>query len=181
MISRKHFAGTILLVLGLASANLRAACGADRIETAGDILAYGLPAVAAGITYHYKDGEGALQFGESGILTLALTQSMSLMVNEQRPNGKDHSFPSGHTAYAFFAAEFVNERYGWEAGIPAFVAASFVGYSRVEAKAHFVHDVVAGAGVGIGSSWLFTKPYKHWQVKADVGDDYVGLRLCRLW
>jgi len=144
-------------------------------------MAYGLPAVAAGMTLYYEDSEGALQFGESGLLTAALTQGLSLLVNEDRPNGKNYSFPSGHTSYAFFSAEFIRKRYGWEVGIPAYVAASFVGYSRVEAKAHYTHDVLAGAAIGIGSSWLFATPYRSWQVKAELGGDYLGLRLCRLW
>lgn len=177
----RQFILNLLPVLGLFMAGPRAVCGADRIETTGDILAYGLPAVAAGMILYHEDGEGALQFGESGLLTLALTQGLSFMVNERRPNGREYSFPSGHASYAFFSAEFIRARYGWEAGIPAYVAASFVGYSRVEAKAHYVHDVLAGAAIGIVSSWIFTKPCKNWQVKAELGGDSFGLGLSRLW
>jgi len=41
----------------------------DRIELAGDVLQYLLPATAAGVTLGYTDGEGAWQFGESTALT----------------------------------------------------------------------------------------------------------------
>ena len=177
----RYFIRNLLLILGLCVAGPSAVCGSDRIETAGDILAYGLPAIGAGMTLYHKDGEGALEFGESGLLTMALTQGLKFTVNERRPNGGEHSFPSGHTSYAFFSAEFIRERYGWKAGFPAYAAASFVGYSRVEAKAHHVHDVLAGAAIGIGSSWIFTKPYKNWQIEAELGGGYFGLGLCRRW
>ncbi len=43
----------------------------------------------------------------------------------------------------------MRKRYGWDYGIPAYAAASFVGYSRVESGKHYAHDVVAGAAIGI--------------------------------
>jgi membrane-associated phospholipid phosphatase len=75
----------------------------------------------------------------------------------------------------------MRKRYGWIYGIPAYVAASFVGYSRVEEKAHYAHDVLAGAAIGILSSYLFTTPYKGWQIKADVDGNYYGLSLNKQW
>lgn len=177
----KQFIRNLLLVLGLSVVGPSDVCGGDRVETAGDILAYGLPVIAAGMTLYFKDGEGALEFGKSGLLTLALTQSLKYTVNERRPKGGKYSFPSSHTSCDFFSAEFMRERYGWKVGIPAYAAALFVGYSRVEAKAHYTHDVLAGAVIGIGSSWIFTKPYKNWQVETELGNDYFGLGLCRRW
>ena len=46
--------------------------------------------------------------------------------------------------------------------------ASFVGYSRVESREHYAHDVVAGAAVGILSSCLFTKPYRGWNLELEA-------------
>lgn len=169
---------TVLLVLGLLAVALSVVRG-DGIKTAGDDLEYGMPAVAAAMILCHDDGEGALEFGKSGLLALALTQGLKGVINEQRPNGGKYSFPSGHASDAFWSAEFMRKRYGWEVGIPAYAAAAFVGYSRVEAKAHYVHDVFAGAAIGIGSSWLFTKPYEGWHVQAELGNGYIGLALCR--
>ena len=73
----------------------------------------------------------------------------------------------------------MRKRYGWEYGVPAYAAATFVGYSRVESKQHFTKDVVAGAGIGILSSYIFTKPYKGWNIQADAGEKYYGVRLSR--
>jgi len=87
--------------------------------------------------------------------------------------------PSGHTSISFSSAEFMRKRYGWEYGVPAYAAASFVAYSRVESRQHHPADVIAGAGIGIVSSYIFTKPYKGWKVEADVGEKYYGVRLSR--
>ncbi|MBA4388904.1 MAG: PAP2 family protein [Verrucomicrobia bacterium] len=176
-----HVIRNLLLVLVFSVAGRSAVCGSDQIRTAGNVFEYALPSVAVGVILYHEDGEGALQFGKGGLLTVALTQGLKFSVDERRPNGEKYSFPSGHTSWAFFNAEFVRERYGWEWGIPAYVAASFVGYSRVEAKIHYTHDVLAGAAIGIGSSWLFTTPYKGWQVEAELSDSYFGLGLCRQW
>ena len=153
----------------------------DGIETAGDILQFVLPATAGGLTLGFQDYRGTLQFGESAGLTLGVTYALKYTVNETRPNGGTHSFPSAHTSISFSAAEFMRKRYGWEYGIPAYAAASFVAYSRVEANEHYPHDVIAGAAIGIASSYLFTRPYKGWHVQAEAGDKYYGIRLSRAW
>jgi len=173
-------APAFLIFLLFLNAGLHARAG-DNIQTAGDILQYVLPGTAAGLTLAYRDGTGALQFGESAGLTLGATYGLKYAVNERRPNGGSQSFPSGHSSISFSAAEFMRKRYGWEYGIPAYAAASFVAYSRVEAREHYAHDVVAGAAIGIVSSYIFTRPYKGWRVEADADAHYYGIRLSRSW
>src|SRR5205085_9776549 len=137
--------------------------------SAGDVLQYVLPATAAGLTLGYKDGKGALQLGESAAVTLGATYTLKYAVDETRPNGGDHSFPSGHTSISFCSAEFMRKRYGWEYGVPAYALASFVGYTRVESKQHHPLDVVAGAAIGILSSYIFTRPYHGLSVQLRAG------------
>ena len=173
-----------LLVLAFFSFYLTTDVGAragDNIETAGDILQYVLPATAGGLTLGYQDYQGTLQFGESAALTLGTTYALKYAVNERRPNGGSGSFPSAHASISFSAAEFMRKRYGWEYGIPAYAAASFVAYSRVEAREHYPHDVIAGAAIGVVSSYLFTRPYKGWHIQAEGDASYIGIRLCRSW
>jgi len=154
---------------------------ADFIQSAGDVLQIALPLTAAGLTLAYRDGTGALQLGESTALTLGVTYSLKYAVNETRPNGGSQSFPSAHTSISFSAAEFMRKRYGLEYGVPAYALASLVAYSRVESNEHYAHDVVAGAAIGIASSYIFTRRYRGWQVELDGDSKYWGLRLTREW
>ena len=57
---------------------------------------------------------------------------------------------------SFAAAASLEKRYGWEAGAPAFILASFVGVARVEARKHHWYDVVAGGAIGTASGLLIT-------------------------
>jgi hypothetical protein len=70
-------------------------------------------------------------------------------VRSRRPNGEDSlSFPSGHTASAFTWAATVDHYYGHKAGVLAYLAATYVGYSRLDERAHRLTDVIAGATLG---------------------------------
>ncbi len=165
----------VVLVVG-ASVRLQAK---DGVETAGDILQFVLPAAAAGLTLEQRDWRGSLEFGESAALTLGVTYGLKYTVSERRPNGGSQSFPSGHTSISFSAAEFMRKRYGLEFGVPAYALASFVAYSRVESGEHHPHDVVAGAAIGIISSYIFTKPYKGWQIEFDADGKWYGIKFSR--
>ena len=60
--------------------------------------------------------------------------------------------------------------------------ATFVAFSRAESKRHYTHDVIAGAAIGIGSSYLFTEPYKGWHIQPDVGHHaFYGILISRSW
>jgi membrane-associated phospholipid phosphatase len=151
----------------------------DNIQVAGDVLQVALPATAAGLTLGHRDGQGALQLGKSLAVTLGVTYALKYSIDAKRPNGGGQSFPSAHTSISFSAAEFMRKRYGWEYGVPAHAAASFVAYSRVESRQYNPQDVVAGAGIGILSSYIFTKPYKGWHVNVAGDTKSFGVRLTR--
>ncbi len=83
------------------------------------------------------------------VLNSALTGSIKLGIGRRRPNGNDNlSFPSGHASNSFMWAAVVGHHYGHKAAIPAYATAAFVGFSRLAKNAHFLSDVVAGAGLG---------------------------------
>src|SRR5260370_1228210 len=168
----------IVAVIALNCCRLSAA---DGIQTTGDVLQFVLPATAGGLTLGYRDGQGALQLGESLAVTLGVTYALKYSIDERRPNGGSQSFPSGHSSISFSAAEFMRERYGWEYGVPAYAAASFVAYSRVESGEHYPHDVVAGAAIGMMSSYLFTRPYKGWHVEVEADGKSYGVSFSHSW
>jgi len=175
------FRGSALALAGAFLLTNPTARAGDSIKNAGDILQYALPVAAAVPIFIHWDTNGAIQYAESMALNLGVTYILKYAVDEKRPNGDSQSFPSAHTSVSFTAAEFLRKRYGWEYGIPAYAVASFVGYSRVESGAHAPHDVIAGAFIGIVSSYIFTRPYKGWQAQVEGDTKYIGLRVSRSW
>ena len=131
----------------------------DRAEETGDALQIVLPVIAYGMTFAYQDPAGRNQFYQSFLTTMGITYTLKVFVEKERPNGGDASFPSGHTAAAFAGASFLQRRYGWLWGAPAYVAAAFVGWNRVETENHYAEDVVGAALIATASTYFFTKPY----------------------
>ncbi len=133
----------------------------SRIEKIGDYGLYSLPVVAFSTALIEKDKEGIYMFGKSFLLNTAVTFGLKELIKKERPNKENFkSFPSAHTSITFQSAAFIQKRYGWKYGIPAYTVAAYTGFSRVHAKKHFVEDVVVGAGIGILSSYLFTHKKK---------------------
>lgn len=133
------------------------------IKEAGSAVLIALSVTSTASTLVRGDAEGARQIGSAVAVTVALTVALKYAVDEKRPNGEDHSFPSGHSSVAFSMAEFMRARYGLAEGGLAYGAASFVACSRVLSKQHYLHDVVAGALLGAMSAYLLSTPYKGWQ------------------
>ncbi|MEI6972273.1 MAG: phosphatase PAP2 family protein [bacterium] len=172
----------LLLILAPGFVPVPQAVADEPIQGAGDVLQWLIPATGFGATYAYDDSEGRWQFVPSMLTALAVTYGLKYAVDEQRPNGGSHSFPSGHTSSAFQGATFLQQRYGWKWGIPAYAAAVYTGWSRVELHAHYPHDVYAGAAIGILSSCIFTTRYhKDVQVAAFAEDGAVGIQIGVAW
>ncbi len=122
-----------------------------------DVGAIGVPLIAGLITLAEHDTDGLIQFGETGLLAEGTALGLKQVVKSTRPNGLDtKSFPSNHTTAAFFAASYLEDRYGWEVGLPAHVVAVAVAVARVKSRDHRVVDVLAGAAIGEISAYLFT-------------------------
>ncbi len=141
------------------------------LEDTGDVLQFSLPLSAGIMTLIKKDYEGTKKLAFSYGTSLAVTYSLKYIVRRQRPEGRElyDSFPSGHTTSAFSGASFIQRRYGWKYGKYAYLLAAIVGVSRMEGPDgwHDIWDVLGGATVGIGSTYLFTKPYN--KQKVDLG------------
>ena len=143
------------------------------VQTSGDILVFTLPVIAIGSTLIKGDTKGSWQFTKGFLTNFAVTTVLKAAISKERPDGTNmHSFPSGHSSITFQSASFLQKRYGWKYGIPAYILASYTGFSRVYADKHDVYDVLAGAVVGIGSTYLFTTPYQqeHMELTFSRGD-----------
>lgn len=131
----------------------------------GDVLQFALPIAAGATTLIKKDYRGTRDFALSFATTMTITYSLKAITKRQRPEGRDayDSFPSGHTSSAFSGASFIQRRYGWKYGKYAYLLAALVGVSRMEGPDgfHDLYDVLGGAAIAIGSTYLFTKPYSN--------------------
>lgn len=107
-----------------------------------------------------KDYQGLKQLALGGATSVATNYLLELAIKKDRPDGSGHhAFPSTHSAVAFTGAAFLQRRYGWKWGAPAYVLSTYVAWGRVYAKKHDVWDVLAGAAIGAGSSYIFTRPF----------------------
>lgn len=132
------------------------------MKSAGTGVAIALPLVAGGITLmHDWDWHGAAELALDTGLTVGTALALKQFVREQRPDHSDFkSFPSDTAALAFAPSAYLWDRYGWEYGAPAYAAAAFVGYSRVDTKEHHWWDVLASAGIAWTYSQFITTRYQ---------------------
>jgi membrane-associated phospholipid phosphatase len=163
--------------VSLGAAQARAAEG----TTPGDIAAIALPAGAAVGTLLVHDHKGLAELAESYASAMAAVYVLKPLVDRTRPYGGHQSFPSGHATSAFAGAAFLQRRYGWAFGIPAYGLASYVAYSRVETKRHYTTDVLAGAAIGIATNLAFTHRREHVAVALDAGRGHGGFTLAVAW
>jgi len=135
------------------------ACASESLRRAGDFLQYALPATGLAATAVYGDGRGTEQWFWSGATTLTLVGVGKTFGDKTRPDQTSAtSYPSGHTAWAFWGASFLDSRYGPQWGIPAYALAALTAYSRIEADKHYPDDVLAGASIALLSNFFWVRP-----------------------
>lgn len=143
----------------------------------GDVMMVMSPAYALGMTVMAEDWKGTLQLGESILVAQLASEGIKSFGLEERPSGKDHkSLPSGHAVGAFSGAMFVHKRYGWKPALIPYGMSLVAGWSRVEARAHYWHDVAAGAALSALVTWVLVDKYlpNGVSVDADTNGVHVG-------
>ena len=152
-------------------------------DTQADILAVALPAGAYWLTLQKDDEAGAWSLVKSLGLTAVSTFAINAVIDKDSPNGRSSdAFPSGHTAIAFASAAFIQKRYGWRKGIPAYAVSSYVGWLRTETDDHDSIDVIGGAALGIVSSYFFTRALRpNVQASAWTDGDAIGFYVEGRW
>lgn len=127
----------------------------DYIQFAPLATVYSLNAI--GIKGKNNFGNRSAMAFKSILLNDLIVHNLKTGTKTDRPNGGARSFPSGHTSFAFAMAHFMHKEYGetsvWYS-VAAYTCATAVGIMRVEKNAHWISDVVAGAGIGILSTEL---------------------------
>lgn len=124
-----------------------------------------------GMTQHDSAAKRNSLVMGAGLLTSAvITVGMKYSFNRSRPfvtypdlvtkksEAGSPSFPSGHTSMAFALATSLSlSNPKWYVIAPSFLWAGAVGYSRMELGVHYPSDVLVGALIGMGSSFLLWK------------------------
>ena len=81
-------------------------------------------------------------------VTGVVTMGLKAIRNNDSPNGKNWAWPSGHAASSFTVASVLDEFYGPRVGVPAYIAASLVGWRMMDTGDHWASDVLFGATLG---------------------------------
>ncbi len=110
----------------------------------------------AGVKGKHSFKDELIVYGISSIIMIGAVRSLKPLTHELRPDGSAYnSFPSGHTATAFAAAEWLRMEYGHKSpwiGVAGYAVATSIGVLRVYNNRHWVSDVVAGAAIGFLST-----------------------------
>lgn len=138
------------------------ALGAEKdIEKQGDAFQIALPVAALACSLTNGQALGFLaRYGVQLVLVHGPKNLLAEASINQRPNGNFRGFPSGHSATAMLGAS--NLAFECFRGHPivqasAFALAGFVGYSRVEADAHYPWQVLAGFLIGFACDRVFRR------------------------
>lgn len=134
-------------------------------------------AYALGISSTEDNFDGTIELLTSILGAQLATEGIKSLELERRPNGSDwKSLPSGHATAAFSSAMFVHKRYGWKTAIVPYAMAAVTGWGRVQADAHYWHDVLAGAAVSALFTWIIVDKYDVGNnITASVSPDNVHL------
>lgn len=107
----------------------------------------------------------SLIYGLTNLIGNGLVFSTKQLTHVMRPDSSNfYSFPSGHTATVFLAAEFLRQEYKHRSpwyGVAGYAVAVGTGVLRMYNNKHWLNDVMAGAGIGILSTrlayWAYPK------------------------
>lgn len=122
----------------------------------------------AGTTYalgEILDHRGVAETGEVFLEGLSLaglaTGLLKITTQRRRPDNSDTlSFPSGHASGSFAMAAMVDGRFGPTAGVPAYLAAAFASFARLQRDKHHFSDTLFGAVLGTVVGYAVVKLHR---------------------
>lgn len=173
----------MITLFGLSATTALAGSDYSNSELTTDIFTAAVPLTGLAVAYFKGDTEGQKQWLRNTGVNQVLTTALRLGFNEtslgERPNGHEYGFPSGHVAFVMSGATFLGERYGWKWGTPAYMAAAYVAYVRVDEDHHHWRDVIASTVLAYGVAKLTVTPENASFIAPVVGPDFLGLRFQR--
>jgi membrane-associated phospholipid phosphatase len=123
----------------------------DFLQLAPHAAVFGLDWIGVKSKHDFKDKVGLMLTG--GIIMLATVNTLKYTTDQVRPDGSSaNSFPSGHTANAFYGATILAKEYSDKSiliAIGGYTVATATGYLRMANNRHWASDVAVGAGIGI--------------------------------
>ncbi len=124
----------------------------------GDLAGQNLTNIAyiIGMYSHYyftgeeKSKKRSMLMLKSTLYSGLVTTGLKYTVREPRRDSDNRdSFPSGHTTSAFAFASVIGAEHDLIYSIPAYTLATIAAFSRINDNKHYVHDVLAGAAIGM--------------------------------
>lgn len=146
------------------------------------VSAYALK--AAGVDSRSQWKRLLVNTATSFAIDAAFTYGLKFTVKSTRPDGTDrHSFPSGHTSFAFFGAAILDKEFRrvspW-ISVAGYTVAAVTAVDRVRRNRHHWADVLAGAAIGVLSVeagyWLGDK-ITGWDDDVSLAVSPVGVAL----
>jgi hypothetical protein len=137
------------------------------LRSFGDVMQIVNPVASSLLSSQEKGfGHHAFIYGQTWITmhAIKLVSDKSKWAPSKRPSITDKrdrydGMPSGHTASAWVAAAYVrtfSEDYSY-LSVPLYITAAITGYSRVYSKEHTWGQVISGAALAEGMTWMNSK------------------------
>lgn len=181
--SHRHWLSAVLLLPALYAPRAAAQVESWQINVT-DVITGVVPLGALALTYAKDDAAGRRQYLWSMGTSLVIVNGARLAFNQhewgERPNGHPYGFPSGHLAFLGAGAAFLQDRYGWKWGVPAWAGTAYMAWVRVEDDHHHWRDILVATAVVVGASQYFVTPFPDTTVTPlfGIGDaDTAGLQL----
>jgi membrane-associated phospholipid phosphatase len=145
----------------------------DYFEYGMPVVAYGLGSIP-GIDARHNLRDRTFIMATSLILMKGSVEILKRTTPVMRPGlGDDRSFPSGHTAVTMLSAHVLYREYGdispW-IGVGGYLVATATGVFRMLNYAHWLSDVVTGAGIGLLSAEIGYRMLPVWHSLFGIRD-----------
>jgi membrane-associated phospholipid phosphatase len=126
----------------------------DFMQFTSHAAVFGLDWVGVKSKHGFNDKLGLM--GTGMVIMLGTVNALKYTTDQVRPDGSSaNSFPSGHTANAFFGATILAKEYSDKSvliAIGGYSVATATGVFRMLNNRHWASDVLVGAGIGVLSA-----------------------------